>query len=75
MAVPVSTETQFRAGTPRVVFETDFLNCHGISYDVSPDGQRFLVLKPVVAGEPITELQVVVNWFEELKEKMHETQE
>ena len=72
MAVPVATQPDFRAGTPRVVFETDFLNCNGMSYDVAPDGQRFLVLKPVTAGEPITELEVVVNWFEELKEKMRE---
>ena len=38
------------------------------SYDVSPDGQRFLVLEPV-EQEPVTHLNVVLNWFEDLKQK------
>ena len=38
------------------------------SYDVTPDGQRFLmvqVLEPL--PEPATELILVTNWFEELR--------
>ena len=38
------------------------------NYDVSPDGQRFLMLKPNEAGEAApTQINVVLNWFEELK--------
>jgi serine/threonine-protein kinase len=39
------------------------------TYDLSPDGQRFLMIKaqpgPIEAGTPA--LVVVLNWFEELK--------
>ncbi len=40
---------------------------HRREYDVSPDGQRFLMLenaKPTGAG---SEINVITNWFEELK--------
>ncbi len=40
------------------------------SYDVTPDGQRFLLLK---AGDDKTtagQLQLVVDWFEELKRRV-----
>jgi hypothetical protein len=39
-------------------------------YDVSADGQRFLMLKPSESAEaPSTQINVVLNWFEELKQK------
>jgi hypothetical protein len=41
------------------------------NYDVSPDGQRFLMLKPVEQAEAApTRINVVLNWFEELKQKV-----
>jgi hypothetical protein len=40
-------------------------------YDVSPDGQRFLMLKSTEqAGNAPTQINVVLNWFEELKQKV-----
>ena len=41
----------------------------GRNYDIAPDGQRFVFLKPVGLGEDAGPAQVVVvqNWFEELK--------
>jgi len=37
-------------------------------YDVSPDGQRFLMLKPVEQEQAtLTQINVVLNWTEELK--------
>ena len=39
-------------------------------YDVSPDGQRFLVVKLVEGADqaaPPPQIVVVQNWFEELK--------
>ena len=38
-------------------------------YDVSPDGQRFLMLKATDQPAP-TQINVVLNWFEELKQKV-----
>jgi len=64
-------EPDFSWEPPRLAFETDFVDTPGRSYDVSPDGQRLLVVKRV--REPArTKLHVVHNWFEELKEKMRE---
>ena len=41
------------------------------NYDVTPDGQRFLMLKPSEAGEAApTQINVVLNWFEELKRRV-----
>ena len=39
----VTTQPELSWDTPRVVFETDFVDSQGKSYDVSPDGQRLLL--------------------------------
>jgi Tol biopolymer transport system component len=67
MVVPISMEPEFKAGTPTVIFEGEYINVPGFSYDVAPDGKRFLVLKPEHDDSQIRELHVVTNWFEELK--------
>jgi len=67
MVVSISTEPEFKAGTPQVVFEGPYVNVSGLSYDVAPDGQRFLVLQPEYDDSEVRELHVVTNWFEELK--------
>ena len=37
----------------------------------SPDGQRFLMLKPVESQTSApTQIHVVLNWFEELKRQV-----
>jgi hypothetical protein len=37
-------------------------------YDISLDGQRFLMVKPAPADpNPVTEIILVQNWFDELK--------
>jgi hypothetical protein len=40
----ISTEPEFATDTPQVVFEGTYVNVEGFSYDVAPDGQRFLIL-------------------------------
>jgi Tol biopolymer transport system component len=70
MVVAVSLEPEFRAGTPRQLFEGPYVNVGGLSYDVAPDGRRFLVLQPAGPdAAPVTHLNVVLNWFEEVKRK------
>jgi hypothetical protein len=55
--------------SPRAVFETDFIDTHGRSYDVPPDGQRLLVVK--TTREPTrTKIHVIHNWFDELKRRV-----
>ena len=53
--------------TPEIIFETEFYNPIGYSYDLSADDQRFLVMLPDAQRPEVTHLNLVVNWFEELK--------
>jgi hypothetical protein len=51
------------------VFEGSYVRHGGppeVNFDVTPDGQRFLMLK-AVEQQPQREIRVVLNWFEELK--------
>ena len=54
-----------RAGQPVVLFEGDF----AAEFDVSADGERFLLFRASDA-EPsaVNRLELVQNWFEELKQ-------
>ena len=69
MAVPVRTELAFEAGSPQVLFTGIYAGRVGRMYDVAPDGQRFLMIKPAETTEEGVENQVILvqNWFEELK--------
>ena len=67
MVVPVKTQPSLTLGTPRVLFEGDYLKVSGIPYDVSPDGQRVLVLKPSADPASPPFLKLVLNWQAELE--------
>lgn len=72
MAVEVQTEPTFRAGTPRLLFERVYGHPPptlqpGFGYDIAPDGKHFLMVKPVEEQSSVPQLQVVENWFEEIK--------
>jgi serine/threonine-protein kinase len=48
---------------PHLVFDTDFIDTPGWSYDVSRDGQRFVVvkrIKPIISSR----IDILTNWFE-----------
>ncbi len=69
MSVSVQTKPTFSAGKPEVLFEGSYLSSSlspGFLYwDVTPDGQRFLMIKED-RKEP-GRINVVLNWAEELK--------
>jgi hypothetical protein len=69
MAVYITTEPVFTPGTPRFLFEGQWAQSAPVrSYDVAPDGQRFLMLEVVEQPvQTVRQLHVVLNWFEELK--------
>jgi len=68
--VAVQTAPTFSAGTPAKVFDTRYYNGgSGRAYDVSPDGQRFLMIK-ASGTEQAPSMVVVLNWLEELKAKL-----
>jgi serine/threonine-protein kinase len=75
MSVPVQSGATFTAGTPTKLFEGTYYAGRGVlsrggTYDVSPDGQRFLMLSQIGDRSQLTEpatVIVVKNWGEELK--------
>ncbi len=69
MAAEVTTQPQFKAGTPRILFEGPYLNVAGVSYDLAPDG-RFLLLEENYKQPTTTQLQVILNWSEEVKRRV-----
>jgi serine/threonine-protein kinase len=71
MAVNIQAGDSFVAGKPRLLFEGRYAMGPApgfTNYDVSRDGQRFLMIKSEQAAAP-TQLNVVLNWFEELKRR------
>ena len=67
MAVAIETQPALRVANPRALFEEHYYAGVEPSYDVSQDGQRFLMLKESLEHPAATQLIVVLNWFEELK--------
>jgi Tol biopolymer transport system component len=72
MVVEITTQPSFAFGSPRMLFEGEqYMPAAGAysypfpNYDVSPDGQRFLM----ITKESKPQINVVLNWFEELKRR------
>jgi eukaryotic-like serine/threonine-protein kinase len=73
VSVEIATQPSFSAGKPRMLFEGPYMPTPltAPNYDVSPDGQRFLMLKLTEQAQAApTQINVVLNWFEELKQKV-----
>ena len=69
MAVGTNTKSNFSADKPKLLFEKHYATYNTMpAYDVTPDGQRFLLTKTSEQGPQ--EINVVVNWTEELKKKV-----
>ena len=74
VAVPIQAGPGFIAGNPQVIVDGPFATLSntgttGRMYDVSRDGQRFLMVKAVEGAEqaaPPSQIIVVQGWFEEL---------
>jgi len=70
MAVAVKTDARFEAGPPRPLFETHIFAGFALNfnnpYDVTADGQRFLVLTGV-EEQKSTPVTVVLNWTAGIK--------
>jgi eukaryotic-like serine/threonine-protein kinase len=72
MAVPVQTSgPNFSFGRPAKVFDTKYSGDF-YSYDVTPDGRRFLMMKESTAGDRShpPNMVIVLNWHEELKRRV-----
>jgi hypothetical protein len=69
VAVEIFPGDNFRAGPEQVLFSAtayrrDFYH---VAYDVTADGQQFVMIRISDSGLLEEELVVVENWFEELK--------
>ncbi len=70
MAVSVSTEQGFTLGQPQALFESNAQVSGG--YDVSADGQRFIMTMPVGDGDEEAappSIRIVQNWYEEFRDR------
>jgi serine/threonine-protein kinase len=76
MAVSVQTAPEFRVGDPQALFTLPSRATGGSftvqdqSWDVAPDGNRFLVIASPDEQETEVKLQAVVNWFDELRRRV-----
>jgi hypothetical protein len=69
MAVAVQTHPTFFASKPQMLFEARYeRGGPGISnYDVTPDGQRLVMVQAREGESAGTRLNVVRNWLTELR--------
>ena len=74
MTVETTTQPGFTVGKPRMLFEGEYLATEypqlGSDYDVSADGQRFLMVKEIERTESSAQINVVLNWLDELKRRV-----
>ena len=79
MVVSVDTQDVFAPGNPQMLFQAPYrvwvpgrANLAGRTFDISPDGERFLMIKDPISQEGGTSASIafVQNWVEELKERV-----
>ena len=72
VSVRLQFAPRFVAESPIVVLENVFLPGPGRPYDVSPDGQKFIVVNETrveqTAGQPL-QLNFALNWLEDVKRR------
>ncbi len=70
MAVSVTTSPVFSPGGAQPLFEdkTAFVD-RGQQYDVTPDGQRFVVVETLRDADAGQSIHVVENWFAEFRDR------
>lgn len=65
MVVDVQSTPEINIGEPQVFFEDEFVNVGGRSYDISPDGERALVI--TASDGTAASIRVITNWFDEVE--------
>ncbi len=72
-AVPMTLGSSLSIGVPTVLFEGTYLPSLVLRrpYDVSPDGERFVMVKRTMATpDTPRSLVLVLNWHQELIERV-----
>ncbi len=77
MGIDITTDAAFEFGNEQALGIRGMVggNLRIRPYDITPDGQRFLMVFPAdqadsVAETPDEQINIVQNWFEELKERV-----
>jgi hypothetical protein len=66
LAVPITADGELKAGSPKLLFQGPYESVQtSRNYDVTPDGQRFLMLRR--DEPPATQVSVILNWAALLK--------
>ena len=76
MAASINTTPDLNIGKQRILFEDKYALLGGrMTWDIDPEGKRFLMAKDYIdssaeEGATLPKINVIVNWFEELKERV-----
>ena len=74
MVVPIDTEPAFTLGIPEVLFEGRYFQGNRRPYDLAPNSQRFLMIKPGTETDETAsfppQIILVLNWHQELLERV-----
>ena len=69
MGVDIATQPSFHASTPRVIVPPKGRETVAAFFDVSPDGQRFLIHQQTSEAAQTAQINVILNWSEELRRR------
>jgi Tol biopolymer transport system component len=73
MVVDIDSSNGFERNRPEVVFTRVISDTVPVrSLDISPDGERFIIMRPepLPDVQPVTSVNLVLNWFDELVERV-----
>ncbi len=77
MGIDITTDAAFAFGNEQALGIRGFLGQSITTrpYDIAPDGQRFLMVFPAAQADSVIassdeQINIVLNWFEELKERV-----
>ncbi len=71
MAVSIETKPALKAGQPRLLFEGPYFES-GHDIAITPDGRGFVLIRETDSQSGPKAVQVVVNWSEELKQRLNQ---
>ncbi len=72
MAVDITVDPSFRAGRPQRLFAgwyEGLVTGAQANFDVLPDGKGFVMIQPTQAVDERTQINVVLNWAQELRRR------
>ena len=69
MVAAIRTQPDFAVENPRLFLEGPYINVPGLSYGLARDGRRLLLLRSTGDETIVNHLNVVLNWFTELRRR------